>query len=289
MENFAFDSQYVETIILTWGPRLISALLVFILGWWLSRRISSVVLGLLVKAQMDPTLASFVRTLTHAVLVILTVIITLTQLGIQTTSLIAVVGAAGLAVGLALKDSLSNIAAGILLTAFRPFRIGDFIDCAGTAGTVEHIGLLYTELKTSNNQHVVMPNSNLLQNTLTNFSTKTERRIDMTVGVGYSSNLAHVRKVLERILAEESRILPAPAPVIGVAALADNSVNFVVRPWVKSSDYWDVYFALNERIKTLFDEENIEIPFPQRTIHIEGGFTGPAAAFASSDKVETQA
>ena len=192
MENFAFDSQYVETIILTWGPRLISALLVFILGWWLSRRISSVVLGLLVKAQMDPTLASFVRTLIHAVLVILTVIITLTQLGIQTTSLIAVVGAAGLAVGLALKDSLSNIAAGILLTAFRPFRIGDFIDCAGTAGTVEHIGLLYTELKTSNNQHVVMPNSNLLQNTLQNLTDMGQIRavpyshchIDTTLGFG---------------------------------------------------------------------------------------------------------
>ncbi|MFP8967879.1 mechanosensitive ion channel family protein [Pokkaliibacter sp. CJK22405] len=271
MESLNLNSEYIQQIILTWGPRLVSAILILFIGWWLSRKFSELAYKMLGRAQMDATLAAFVRTLVHTVLVVLTLILTMTQLGIQTTSLIAVVGAAGLAVGLALKDSLSNIAAGILLTVFRPFRLGDFIDCAGTMGTVERIGLLYTELKTANNQQVVMPNSKLMDNSLTNYSVRTERRVDLTIGVGYSADLRHVRQVLERIIADDSRVLAEPAPFIGVTALADNSVNFVLRPWVKTSDYWATFCDLNERVKIEFDKEGIEIPFPQRTIHIEGG------------------
>ncbi|MFB9885671.1 mechanosensitive ion channel family protein [Balneatrix alpica] len=271
MEGLQIDTQFLSIQLMTWGPKVLSALLVFLLGWWLSKRVSRLAFNVLVKARTEETLASFVRTLIHAVLVVLTVIVALTQVGVQTTSLIAVIGAAGLAIALALKDSLENIAAGILLTVFRPFRLGNYIECSGVGGSVEQISLLSTQLRTPDNKHVILPNATLLKSTVVNYSAKGERRIDLVVGVGYKTDLAHAKAVLQRILAEESRILPEPAPVIGVLALADNSVNFAVRPWVKSEDYWEVTYALNQRIKTVLDEEGIEIPFPQRTLHIEGG------------------
>jgi small conductance mechanosensitive channel len=187
---------------------------------------------------------------------------------VQTTSFVAALGAAGFAVGLALQGSLGNFAAGILLLAFRPFRVGHFIEGAGTAGTVEEVHIFNTILRTPDNKSIVIPNSQLTSGTITNFTAKTERRVDLTFGVSYSDDIDKVKAVIREVMAEDDRILPEPAPVVGLMSLGESSVDFVVRPWVKSENYWPVLFDLNERMKKRFDAEGISIPFPQRDVHI---------------------
>jgi len=179
-----------------------------------------------------------------------------------------VLGAAGLAVGLAMQGSLANFAAGVLIIMFRPFKIGDFIDAGGSAGVVEVIGIFTTNLRTPDNRSVIMPNAGITGGNITNFSAKETRRIDMTFGVGYGDNLKTAREILERILAEDPRVLKDPAPTIGVAELGASSVDFAVRPWVKTSDYWPVKFDLNERIKVALEEGGCSIPFPQTDVHL---------------------
>jgi len=187
---------------------------------------------------------------------------------VETTSFVAALGAAGFAVGLALQGSLGNFAAGILLLVFRPFRVGHFIEGAGTAGTVEEVHIFNTLLRTPDNKSIVIPNSQLTSSTITNFSAKTERRIDLTFGVGYSDDIDQVKAVIKDVLSQDERILAEPATVVGLMTLGESSVDFVVRPWVKSEDYWAVLFDLNERMKKRFDAEGISIPFPQRDVHI---------------------
>jgi small conductance mechanosensitive channel len=193
------------------------------------------------------------------------------QLGIQTTSFIAILGAAGLAIGLALQGSLSNFAAGFLMIIFRPFKVGDFIEGAGVAGVVEEIQIFTTKLKTGDNKIIIVPNAKLSGDNITNYSAQETRRVDMTVGVAYSADLSKVREVLLDIISKDTRILAEPAPLVAVAELADSSVNFVVRVWTKTGDYWGVKFDATETIKNRFDAEGIGIPFPQRDIHIVSG------------------
>ena len=244
------------------------AIIILAIGFWGAKMIARLVKGLMERRDVDQALTGFVENLINALVVTFAVIAALNKLGIQTTSLIAVVGAAGLAIGLALKDSLGNFAAGVMILIFKQFKAGDFIEAAGVLGVVETLNVFSTQLKTGDNKTVYVPNGKLIGDNIINYSTKSTRRIDMVVGVSYDADLSHVKKVLEDILAKESRILEDPAPTIGVLALADNSVNFAFRPWVNAADYWGVHFDLHAAIKTRFDEEGIGIPYPQRDVHL---------------------
>jgi small conductance mechanosensitive channel len=244
------------------------AIIILAIGFWGAKMIARLIKGLMERRDVDQALTGFVGNLVNALVVTFAVIAALNKIGIQTTSLIAIVGAAGLAIGLALKDTLGNFAAGVMILIFKQFKAGDFIEAAGVLGVVETLNVFSTQLKTGDNKTVYVPNGKLIGDNITNYSTKPTRRIDMVVGVSYDADLSHVKKVLEDILAKESRILEDPAPTIGVLELADNSVNFAFRPWVNAADYWGVHFDLHAAVKTRFDEEGIGIPYPQRDVHL---------------------
>ncbi len=244
------------------------AIIILAIGFWGAKMIARLVKGLMERHDADQALTGFVGNLVNALVVTFAVIAALNKVGIQTTSLIAIVGAAGLAIGLALKDSLGNFAAGVMILIFKQFKAGDFIEAAGVLGVVETLNVFSTQLKTGDNRTVYVPNGKLIGDNITNYSTKPTRRIDMVIGVSYDADLSHVKKVLEDILAKESRILKDPTPTIGVLELADNSVNFAFRPWVNAADYWGVHFDLHAAVKTRFDEEGIGIPYPQRDVHL---------------------
>ena len=206
--------------------------------------------------------------MTYILLLTFVILAALGQLGIQTTSFIAIIGAAGLAIGLALQGALANFAAGFLMIIFRPFKVGDFIQCAGVAGTVEEIQIFTTQLKTPDNKTIIVPNAKITSDNITNFSTKETRRVDLVFGIGYGDDIDNAKKVISDLLEKDERIMKDPPPTIAVVELADSSVNFVVRPWVKSGDYWDVHFDMTENIKKRFDAEGISIPFPQQDVHL---------------------
>jgi small conductance mechanosensitive channel len=250
------------------GINILTALVIFYVGRWF---ISIAMRGLrkvLQKQEIDKTLESFVCNLVRTVLLVFVVVAAISALGIQTTSFIAVLGAAGLAVGLALQGSLSNFASGVLIVLFRPYKVGDFVEAAGISGSVEEVQILTTVLKTGDNKRVIVPNSQIMDSIITNYSANDTRRVDMVVGVSYSDDLDKVRQTLEDLVAAEARILDEPACTIAVSALADSSVNFVVRPWVASADYWGVMFDMTEAIKKRFDKEGITFPFPQQDVHL---------------------
>jgi small conductance mechanosensitive channel len=223
------------------------------------------------RSKVEPIIIGFVSSIAYIALLAFVVIAALGQLGIQTTSFIAILGAAGLAIGLALQGSLANFAAGFLMIIFRPFRVGNFIEGAGVAGIVEEIQIFTTILKTPDNKIIIVPNAKLAGDNITNYSAMETRRVDMTVGVAYDADLAHVKNVLNDIISRDERILAEPASQVVVAELADSSVNFVVRVWTKSADFWAVKCDMTETIKNRFDAEGIGIPFPQRDIHIVSG------------------
>jgi small conductance mechanosensitive channel len=223
---------------------------------------------MMTKKNVDPAVNSFVCSLVYVTLLIFVIIAALAQVGIQTTSLIAVLGAASLAIGLALQGSLANFAAGVLLIIFRPFKVGDYVECAGTAGAVDEMQIFTTLLNSPDNKKIIIPNAKLLGDVITNYSAKDTRRVDLVIGVGYGDDLQKVEKVLSDIVSQDERVLKDPAPTIAVLELADSSVNFAVRPWVKTADYWPVYFALTKNIKMRLDAEGIAIPFPQRDVHL---------------------
>jgi len=244
------------------------ALAIFYVG---KMAISLVVRGLrkvMRRQAVDKTLETFVCNLVRVVLLVVVIIAAIGQLGIQTTSFIAIFGAAGLAVGLALQGSLSNFAAGVLIVLFRPYKVGDFVEAAGIAGVVEQVQILTTVLKTGDNKQIIVPNGQIMDSIITNYSANDTRRVDMVVGVSYDDDLDKVRSTLQALIDAEDRIMDEPAPTIAVSALADSSVNFVVRPWVKTSDYWGVMFDLTEAIKKRFDQEGISFPFPQQDVHL---------------------
>ena len=251
-----------------YGLKIIAAIVIFVVGRWVARALRNAIKKMMAKGDVDETLISFVGNLTYITLLAFVIIAALNQLGIQTTSFIAVIGAAGLAIGLALQGSLANFAAGVLMIIFRPFKAGDYIEGAGVAGTVEEIQIFATQLKTPDNKTIIVPNAKMMGDNITNYSAKDTRRVDMVIGVGYGDDLKKVREILEDILAKDDRILEDPAPTIGVLELGDNSVNFAVRPWVKKEDYWGAYFDVTETVKRRFDEEGISIPYPQRDVHL---------------------
>ena len=220
------------------------------------------------KRNVEPTVGSFVSSLVYYALLAFVVLAALNQLGIQTTSFIAVLGAAGLAIGLALKDSLANFAAGFLMVIFNPFKVGDYIEGAGTAGTVEHIRIFTTQLVTPDNKTVIIPNAKLNADNIVNYSAKGTRRVDMVFGIGYEDDIDKATQILQELVQADKRIHKEPAPVIALSELADSSVNFIVRPWVDAKDYWNVLLEMTENVKKRFDSAGISIPFPQRDVHV---------------------
>jgi small conductance mechanosensitive channel len=272
LPDLGFDWAEVWTMIQTTGVdlgiNLVTAIVIFFVGKWIVSLIVKGLMKAMQKGDMDITLRRFVANLARMLLMLFVIIAAIHQLGIQTASLIALLGAAGLAVGLALQGSLSNFAAGVLIVLFRPYKVGDWIEGGGVSGSVEEVQILTTVLKTGDNKRVIIPNSQIMGTTITNYSANETRRVDLVVGVSYSDDLDKVRKELEGLVAADDRILDDPAVTIAVSELADSSVNFVLRPWVNTADYWGVYFDLTEAIKKRFDEVGISIPFPQQDVHI---------------------
>jgi len=250
------------------GIRILAALAIFVVGRIVARMLQRGLRRLMTAQEVDQILQTFVANLAFWTVMTFVIIASINQLGVQTTSLIAVMGAAGLAVGLALQGSLSNFAAGVLIVVFRPYRVGDWVEAAGIAGSVEQVQILTTMLKTGDNKRIIVPNSQIMSSIITNYSANETRRIDMIVGVSYDDDLDKVRTAINEVIAADERVLKDPACMIAVAELADSSVNFAVRPWVRTADYWTVKFELTEAIKKRFDREGISIPFPQRDVHV---------------------
>ena len=251
-----------------YGMKILIAVLIFFIGKKIAKWISNMTQSTMIKKQVDPALQHFISSLVYYALVAFVAIAALGQLGIQTASFVAIVGAAGLAIGLALQGSLANFAAGFLILMFRPFKIGDFVEVAGTAGVVQKIQIFTTELTTPDNKLIIIPNSGVTGGNITNFSAMDTRRVDLVFGIGYGDDIDKAKALIQSIVDADDRILKDPAVTIAVSELADSSVNFVVRPWVKAADFWGVYFGLTETVKKRFDEEGISIPFPQRDVHI---------------------
>jgi len=265
MEEMIANSQ---DILLNYGLKVLAAIAIFLVGKWVSNLLTRLVRRLMEKSGVEAILVNFIANITYAALLVFVVLAALNQLGIQTTSFIAVIGAAGLAIGLAMQDSLSNFAAGVMLIIFRPFKTGDFIEAAGTSGTVLQINIFTTTLKTGDNRLIHVPNGNIISGNIVNFSANETRRIDLLYGIGYDDDIKQAKAIIEHILKSDDRVLDEPAPTIGVAELADSSINIAVRPWVKTEDYWATLFALNEIVKEKFDEAGISIPYPQTDIHL---------------------
>lgn len=255
-------------LLIQYGVNIISALLILFVGNLITKGIANGVAKVLRKKEMDEAVVEFLHSLVRYLLFVIVLIAALGRVGVQTASVVAVIGAAGLAVGLALQGSLSNFAAGVLIVAFRPFKSGDFVEVGGVSGLVEAIQVFSTILKTTDNKMVVVPNSSVIGGPITNYSRHKTRRIDYVIGVSYKSDLKKTKEVLERVVAAEPRVLHDIETTVGVVALADSSVNFVVRPWVNTEDYWPVYFDLLQAIKEELDNEGIEIPFPQMDVHL---------------------
>lgn len=268
LETLDLSKMSVDYLI-PWGINIATALIVFVVGRWIASIIVRVIKNLLMRAKMDAILVSFTGSILKTLLTVVVVVAALEQLGVNTTSLIALIGAAGIAVGLAMKDSLQNFAAGVMLIVFRPFAMGHFVEAAGTAGVIEKISMFSTTMRTGDNREVIVPNGAIYGGTITNFSARSTRRIDMVFGIGYGEDIKQAKAVIQQLIDADERILKDPEPLIAVGELAESSVNFNVRPWVNSDDYWAVRFDLNEKIKLAFDEQGISIPFPQMDVHLD--------------------
>ncbi len=260
-------SRFMDLFVF-YGIKVIAAAVIFIIGRWAAGLFQKIAGKLMDKRNVDATVSSFVGHLIYYALLAFFILAALGQLGIQTTSFVAVVGAAGLAIGLALQGSLANFAAGFLLLIFRPFRVGDYIEGGGTAGTVEKIQLFTSQLTTPDNKTVIVPNSAMTAGNIVNYSSKGTRRVDMVFGIGYGDDMDRAQEIIQEIITADERILKDPAPVVAVSELADSSVNLVARPWVNSGDYFAVLWEVTEKVKKRFDEAGISIPFPQRDVHI---------------------
>jgi small conductance mechanosensitive channel len=258
----------VTFFITTYGIKIIGAIIILILGRIAAGIGRKIVKRILEKSKTDPAIVSFVGSMIYFLILIFAVLAALAKFGIQTASFVAILGAAGFAVGFALQGSLANFAAGVLILVLRPFKIGDFIDGAGVAGTVKDIQLFTTVLATPDNIKIMVPNGKLFGDTIKNISAFDTRRVDLVIGIGYTSDIQKAYDVMMNLIKEDIRILSDPPATIAVSELADSSVNFVVRPWVKKEDYWGVKFDLTRKIKEAFDENGIEIPFPQQVVHM---------------------
>jgi len=252
------------------GVKLLAAIVVFVLGRWLAMFLRNFLEKAMKRTDVDPTLISFSTNLAYVAMFAFVLIAALAQLGIQTTSFIAILGAAGLAIGLALQGSLANFAAGVLMLLFRPFKVDDYIEGGGTAGTVKEIQIFNTILLSPDNKTIIVPNSSMTGNNIINYARQGTRRVDMVFGIAYDSDIDTAKDILWDILKNDSRVLSEPEPKVAVLELADSSVNIVCRPWVNAADYWDFYFDMMETVKKRFDAGGITIPFPQRDVHVYG-------------------
>jgi small conductance mechanosensitive channel len=261
--------QQYANLAVAYGIKILGAILIYIVGKWAAQLITKLFRKMLEKSNTDVTLIKFLGDLIYFGLLVLVIIAALGTLGVNTTSFAAIIGAAGLAIGLALQSNFSNFGAGVVILFLRPFKVGDFIEAGGATGVVDSISIFNTVIKTGDNRIIIVPNSNIIGGNIINYSKEPIRRIDLVIGVGYEDDLKLVKQTLEEILQSDERILKDPAPSVALAELADSSVNFNVRPWVKSEDYWSVRSDLLEKIKLTFDEKGINIPYPQMDVHID--------------------
>lgn len=257
-----------DTVIIPWGSNILFAILIFFIGKSIANILIKLLKKGLQKASVDPMLSNFVVSVSKTLLLLLIIIAALSQLGVNTASLIALIGAAGLAIGLALQNSLQNFAAGVLLLVFKHFKVGDVVEIGGKIGTVEAVGIFSTTLQTGDNKTLIMPNGAIYSGSITNFSTKPTRRVDMTFGIGYDDDIKKAKSILEQLVQEDERILKDPQPTIALSELGDSSINFIVRPWVNAADYWTVLWDMNEKVKLAFDDAGISIPYPQMDVHL---------------------
>jgi small conductance mechanosensitive channel len=253
----------------TYGLKIVGAIIILIVGYWLAKIISRLLGKAMTKVKMEPTLTSFIQHLCEITILVFVVLAALQKLEVQTTNFAVVLGAAGLAIGFALQGSLSNFAAGVMLVIFKPFKVGDFIEAAGKMGTVKEVQIFNTVLNSPDNVRIIIPNGQVTGSNIMNFTVNGTRRIDLVIGVSYEDDLKKTQQIIEKIILGDDRILKEPAHTVAVSELADSSVNFVVRPWVKAADYWAVRFDLIEKIKIALDQNGITIPFPQRDVHIK--------------------
>src|SRR6056297_397888 len=270
-EQLTMAEQYLDKIVnfgFEYGPQLIGGILVLLFGLWITKFITQGVGKALTKGNVDPSLIPFLKRLTSIILKILVIITVMSMIGIQMTSFIALLGAAGLAIGMALSGTLQNFAGGVIILVFKPFKVGDFIEAQGYMGTVKEISIFTTRLNTVDKKLIIIPNGPLSTGALTNFSAEPQRRVDWTFGMAYGDDVESFKKAIHDFIAEDSRILNDPAPFIGLTELADSSVNFAVRVWVNSPDYWDVFFQMNEKVYQRFADYKLNIPFPQMDVHL---------------------
>lgn len=258
----------IYSLLTVYGLKVVAAIAIFIIGRWVAKAVRNLISRLMAKSDVDETLNKFITSLSYVALLAFVIIAALNQLGVQTASFVAIIGAAGLAVGLALQGSLSNFAAGVLMIIFRPIAVGDYIEGAGVAGTVEEIQIFTTQLATPDNKTIFVPNAKLMGDNIVNYTAKGTRRVDFTFGIGYGDDIDKARQVIGQIIAADERIMKDPAPDVMVSELADSSVNFAVRVWTSAGDYWNVYFDTLEKVKKQFDAEGISIPFPQQDVHL---------------------
>lgn len=277
MPQFKLSGNTLDTLLVV-GLNVVAALAILIVGRWLARRVVDLGGRMMTRRGFDPTVGGFVTNIAYLALLVLVVIAALTRLGVPTASFIAIIGAAGLAIGLALQGSLSNFASGVLLVSFRPCKVGDYVEAAGVAGSVQRITVFSTTLLTPDQRTVTVPNSNLLGGPIVNYSTSPTRRLDLLFGVAYDTDIGEAKRLLREIVESDPRVLGDKEVQIGVLALADSSVNIAVRPWVAGSDYLALQFDLNERVKSEFDAAGIVIPFPQRDVHLDGPVPGQPSA-----------
>jgi len=261
-------NSLINTYLIPWGINIGLALLIFIVGRIAVSIIVGIIKKLLTKAKLDKILVGFITAIINWILLLVVIIAALNRLGINTTSLIAIIGAAGLAIGLSMKDSLQNFAAGVMIIIFKPFKEGDFVEAGGTSGSVKQINIFSSTFLTADNKQVIVPNGAIYSGVITNYSATGTRRIDMVFGIGYDDDIVKAKGIIEEILKSENRILNTPVYNLVVGELADSSVNIYVRPWVSSSNYWPVKFDLTEKIKLEFDKNGISIPYPQIDIHM---------------------
>lgn len=256
-------------VLLGYLLRFLAAIIIFWIGKVMAAALSRITEKALIARAVDGAVVAFIGNIVYAIIIVATTLMALSQVGVQTTSFIAILGAAGLAIGLALQGSLANFASGILIILFRPFRAGNYIEAGGVGGTVQKIEIFQTVMITPDNKRVIVPNAQITGGPITNYSAESTRRVDLLVGISYDADLLLAKQILQDILENDARVLPEPAPSITVAALADSSVNINVRPWVNSADYWGVYWDTLEKIKLTFDQQGIGIPFPQMDVHIK--------------------
>lgn len=262
------SSERMVELAITYGGQILLAVITLVVGLWLIGKLVKVLKRIFEMRSFEQTLQSFLIHLISITLKILLLVSVVTMVGVQMTSFIAILGAAGLAFGMALSGTLQNFAGGVMLLIYKPFKVGDFIDAQSSVGTVAEIQIFHTILKTVDNKTIVIPNGGLSNSTLTNYSTEPLRRVDWTFGISYSENIDKARGIILAVINSDTRIHQDPAPFVGLISLGDSSVNMVTRVWVDSADYWDVFFSVNENVKKEFDKTGIVIPFPQRDIHL---------------------